>query len=204
MSIPSLQQLCSNNLCENCENIDDIFKDNLIPIHVKKSILNAGEWYCNEISVKHRNQYEFRKRDVQESKIQRISFNIFNISGNQRLEVSVNTNKLDVYFDLIRRAQESNKNQYLFDSLHRHFPKDSNGFCTVEAVQNWRSRLGEKSFDLAYLDCPLIYCSRFNTREELTKKIYEICTIFQQTDSTTEALTKYLQLDFSVSVFKIT
>jgi hypothetical protein len=198
MNIPSLQQLCGKNLYENCANIDVIFKDELIPIPVKKGILNAGEWYCNEKNDTYRKQYEFGKTHEQELKIHRISVNIFNIFGNQRLEVYLNTYKSDIYFDVIRRAQELNKNQYVFDSLYDHFPKDSNGLCTVEAVQNWRSRLGKESFDRKYLEYPLTYCSRFNTREELTKKIYEICAILQQPDSTTEAVTKYLKLDFKV------
>lgn len=198
MSLPSLQQVCSKNLYENCDNIDDIYNNELISNPVKKTILNAGEWYCTEKIDKYRKQYEFGKTHEQELKIHRISVNIFNISVNQRLEFSVDTHLSDVYLAIIRNAQESNKSQYLFDSLWHEFPKDNNDFCTVEAVQSLRSRMGSDRFDRTYLYRSLFCSSKFNTQEELIKKINEVCAILQQSDSSTEAITKYLKLDFKV------
>lgn len=198
MSLPSLQRICSKFLYENCDNIDDVYQDELIPNHVKKGILNGGAWYCTETNTD-RKQYEFRKMiHEQDLKIHGFSINIYNTIGSQRLEVCVNTYKSEVYFNVINKAQELNKNQYMFKSLYDHFQKlkDSNGLCTVEAVQNWRSRIGSELFDRIYLEYPLIYHSTFNTQEELTKKINEVLTILQQADSSTETITKYLRLDF--------
>ena len=194
MSIPSLIEICCKNLYENCQNIEEIYE--LAPNPIKKYILNAGEWYCNEKNYKSYNKYEFAKQLEQKLKIQQISVMIFNTSSNQRIEVSVHTHNVDVYFDIIRNAQELNKNRYIFDSSYRNFPKDENDFCTIEAVKKLRSGRNEL-FDCTYLSRPLFHFSKFNTNEELIKKINEVCVILQQSDSSTEVITKYLRLDFS-------
>src|SRR5687767_10331938 len=105
MFLPSLQRLCSKNLYENCDNIDDIYNNELIPNPVKKAILNAGEWYCTERHDQYGKYYKFGKTNEQELKIHQISVNILNISGNQCLEVSVDTHLSDVYLAIIRNAQ---------------------------------------------------------------------------------------------------
>ncbi len=147
-------------------------------------------WHASKDNTK----YSYRKSDS-DSKIQSIKIYVLSGENNQRLEVHAQTHNLETYLKILEVAQNyfSDKSKYYFNSTYDNFPKDCDGFCTLEAVKERQSQFKNGLFERTHLEATLAYHSLYETKEELSQQLSHALNILQAVDNSVEEITGHVQ-----------
>jgi hypothetical protein len=145
-------------------------------------------------STKDNNKYHFGKPHVEGKsfaslKICELKIYVFTGNGNQRLEVHAKTFDFATYLKIVEVAQRtfSDNTRYHFDSSYRLFSKDREGNCSERVVQI-EYNLNPRHFQNTHLEVPISYQSRYDSKEDLTRKLTVALNILQKADSSVEEI----------------